>query len=455
MLDSGLPAPIIDTTRRALLFGAAAAGVALGTAAAAPEPLPQTVSFDEIARRAPTTGLAPGIDELASGVQSGEGYWERVRSQFNVVEDLVFLNNGTLGPVPRAVQDVQVRWNTELSNDPRSSVRIAEQDVVRGQIARFADVSPDEIALTRGTTEGMNILAQGLDWRAGDEVILDRREHFLIYESYGTLAERFGIQIVWVDVPLQPKSVEDIVALYRRAISRRTRVIVASHVNYGTGLRLPLARLAELAHAHGALLSVDGAQGAGAVPLKFATEGIDHYAAPGHKWLLAGTGCGFSYLRKDLQDRVWPVAGYYDRRARDAGSHTARRYERNGQRHVPSVMGLGEAIRLQEAIGVARIERRIDELATEVRGRLATLPGARLLTPALPELRSGITVVAFDGVPAVELVPRLYANHGVLVRPTDFAGLDAVRVSTHFYNTPRQIEALHRALSAELRAGAG
>lgn len=438
-------------SRRAVL---ASAGVGLAAApmAALAQDFPRTILFEEIRRRAPVTGLAPDVADLSHPAVADERYWSKVRSQFNLIDGLTFLNTGTLGVMPKVALDTQQRWAVELATDPRSSVRLNEQEQVRLQIADYAGASADTIALTRSTTEGMNLFAQGLDWRRGDEVILDRREHFLIFESYETLAERHGIKLVWIDLPLTPNSTEELLTAYRKAITPRTRLIVASHVNYGTGLRLPIAALAELAHSRSVLISVDGAQGAGAVPLDLAASGVDHYAAPGHKWVLGGAGTGFAFLRQELQDRVWPLAGYHDRRVDAESMRSARRYERNGQRHVPSVMGLGAALTLHDAICLENVHARIGELAGATHRIIGGLPGASVLTPADPTLHAGITVVRFAGQSAVELVPRILDKHGILIRPTDFAGIDAVRISTHIYNSVDEIERLAAALRTETKA---
>jgi selenocysteine lyase/cysteine desulfurase len=386
---------------------------------------------------------APELDQLKPGGAPDEAYWRKVRSQFSLREDLVFLNTGTCGPMPRVVLDVHERYGRELASDPTNNFRSAELASVRKRLAEFVNASPDEIALTHSTTEGLNLFAHGLDWKPGDEVVLGTQEHFSAHEAYQSLEKRYGIRIVWAEIPPAPDSAEHLVSLYAKAITSRTKVLVVSEVTYISGLRAPLQELAGLAHSRGVLISVDGAQSFGVIPLDVKAIGVDHYAGPGQKWLLAGTGTGFSYLRGDLHDKVWPLEGYVDAKGVGGrGAPPGNRYERSGQVNIPASLGIAAAVDLQNAIGKDNIQARSRQLTGQLREGLKHIAGVSQLTSSDPRLSAAITVFSIRDVAPAQALKYLLEREHVQVRAVKVGDIDAIRASTHLYNTPPEIDRL-------------
>ena len=423
-------------SRRELLAGSAA--TALGLASATPAASAQT-------QRTPGSGVerSPELDQLKPSGAPDEAYWRKIRSQFSLRDDLAFLNTGTCGPVPRPVQDVQDHYSRELARDPSNNFRGSELSSVRKRLAGFVNASPEEIALTHSTTEGVNLFAHGLEWKPGDEGLLGTQEHFSAHEAYLWVEKRYGARIVWADIPAAPESVEQLVALYAKAITPRTKVVVLSEVAYTSGLRLPLKELSDLAHDRGALVSVDGAQSFGVVPLDVKTIGADHYAAPGQKWLLAGTGTGVTYIRKDAQEKVWPLAGYVDAKgAGGKGAPPGNRYERSGQMNIPAAAGIAAAVDFQNAIGKDNIHQRSLQLTGQLRDGLKRIAGVTQVTSSDPRLSAALTVFAIRGVAPQDALKRLAESERVQVRSIKDGGVDAIRASTHFYNTPQEIDRL-------------
>jgi selenocysteine lyase/cysteine desulfurase len=395
-----------------------------------------------------------------------EAYWEKIREGFSLDSKLAFLNNGTLGPASNAVLAVRRRYEEELATDPTNSFRSEELAGVRKRIAEFAGADADEIALTHSTTEGMNIFAKGLRWQPGDEVIIGAWEHFSPIEAYQALEIQKGIKIIRAEEPALPKSVDEVLAAYEKKITEKTRLIVISHVTYVTGLLTPIRELAELAHHKRLLISVDGAQSTGVVPLDFHASGVDHYASPGQKWLLAGTGTGFTYIKKGLQDKVDPLFGYYDPNASrssaaakpkpDANSApkakpggqggSATRYEKSGQLNIPALCGLSAAVDLQLAIGKENIAARTRQLSAQLRNGLREIPGVRLWTSDDPRFNAGITTFSAGNLPQDKLVKALQKQERIIIRSTNQGEVSGLRVSTHFYNTPDEVARLIAAL---------
>lgn len=366
-----------------------------------------------------------------------EDYWWRVRAQFNIIDSMTFMNNGTEGPVPRVVLEANERYFREIAENPSNNYRREELDVVRGQVASFVGAQPEEIALTRSTTEGMNIFTHGLDWKAGDEVIYCTHEHGGGKGPYDTLTKRVGIKVVLVDIPSPPESVDQIVGLYEKAITPRTKVIMVSHMTYVTGLVTPVKELAELAHRRGLLISVDGAHPLGMLDLNMADLNVDHYSGAGQKWLMCGTGTGVCYVKRDIQERIWPLmGGPGDPKA------GAKKYESFGQRDVPSALGMASAVELQTAIGKKNIEARARALSTRFRTGLKGIPGVKMWTSENPQFAAALTLFSIRDIPMANIQQAILKRDRIYIRTMSTGNLNAVRAATHIYNMPDEVDRL-------------
>ncbi len=414
----------VGVSRRTFLGGSAA--VAVGSLSAAGMS-PSVVLAQN------TTPAAPmGLDYLKPTGAVDEAYWLKVRKQFNITDDLTYMNNGTLGPMPRYVFDANVRYLRDIMEDPR---RGGMTDEVREKVAAFTGANADEIVLMRSTTEGIKLFCWGVNLKEGDEVLMSSHEHPGGYGPWRAREKRHGLKINVVDIPAPPDSVDQIVSLFEKAITPKTRVLFTSHIVFVTGLVTPIKELAELAHRKGLLISVDGAHALGMLPLNFHEFGVDHYAAAGQKWLMAGTGTGVSYFKRDIQDQVASDMWNED----DKPEMGAKKYERSGQRDIPSALGIGDAIDFQNAIGKTTIEGRVRELATRLRAGLKDAAGVKVGTSSTAYLNGGLTTFYIPGVPKETITKVMMEREGIYF-PVSRLNANACRISTHLYNTPAQVD---------------
>jgi len=375
-----------------------------------------------------------------------EAFWREVRKQFNLQDGLTFMNNGTFGPPPRVVLDEHLKIQRELAEDPRNNYRSDELKENKEVFAEFFNAHPEDIAYMRSTTEGMNNFANGIDFREGDVVLMCTHEHPGGYGAYRSLEHYRGIEINEIEVPILPESIDQIVDLYEKAITPRTRVIVVSHITFISGLLTPVKELSEMAHRHGVIISVDGAHPPGMMDVDFHDLGCDHYAAAGQKWLLAGTGTGLAYFSHDIQDRIHPLMGAdgHEEDGEWVMHEDAGRYESCGQRNIPTSLGMRTAVEFQKTIGKANIEARVRELSTRLKEGLMEIPHVNLQTPMDPAMSCGLTHFSINGIP-MDIVKQAIMDLGQIhIRTSSRGSCSGCRASTHFYNMPEEVDELLR-----------
>lgn len=422
-------------TRRRFLGGSISAAVG-GLAATA---IPQS-AFAE-----PRETTLP-LGALKTPTNPDEAFWREVRKQFNIQDGLTFMNNGTFGPPPRVVLDEHIKIQRELSEDPRNNYRSDQLHENKEILGEFFGADVEEVAYMRSTTEGMNNFANGIEWREGDEVLMNTHEHPGGYGAYRALEHYRGIKVNEIEIPILPDSIDQVVDLYERAITPRTRVIVVSHLTFITGLLTPVRELSEMAHRKGVLISVDGAHPPGMIEVDFHAMGCDHYAAAGQKWLLAGTGTGLAFFSHAVQDQIHPLMGA-DGHEEDGVwvmHEDAGRYELCGQRHISSALGMRTAVEFQQKVGKANIEARVRQLSTQLRQGLMEIPGVTLQTPMDPKLSAGLTHFSIDDVPMNNVRDAIMDLGRVHIRTSSRGDVSGCRASTHFYNMPEEVDELLR-----------
>ncbi len=434
----------VPFSRRGFLRGLTGASAAAGLASAA-----------EAAQASLRT-----IEALDAKTPEAE-YWAKVRAEFMVSEEMAFMNNGTLGPMPKPVYYSVVENYRALASDPADPNRAMSDaaEEVRKKSAAFVGADRGEIALTRNTTEGMSFIANGLDMKAGDEVLLTFHEHPGGLQPWRLKAKRHGVVLKELKFEVPTPDPAAILNLFNDAITPRTRVISVSHITYQTGCGVPVKELAALARGKGILTLVDAAHPLGMMKLDLHDLGVDYYAMSPHKWLDAPSGTGLLYMRRESQDRVWPTVAStgWDGRDNtgklDEAKNNAMRFDRLSQRSWPLVMAQGMALDFQSAIGREKIEARVRSLHQRLREKLQAIPGVKVYTSSHPALHGGLLGFTLDSFNNKDVVETLLRRHHVRVRSTDY-GLNTVRASTHYYNTEAQVDRLAEGIADVFKRGA-
>jgi isopenicillin-N epimerase len=367
-------------------------------------------------------------------------FWEEIRGLYDFEDRFIMMNNGTLGPMPKPVFNTLMRYfRTQVSNPYDSYNYLSTfREAVRTKLAAFVNASSDEVAITSNTTEGLNFVINGLDFKEGDEILMSNLEHPGHVGPWKLKEKRTGIKIK--EVPLSPmtKSIDEIVGAFEAAITPKTRMISISHTVFITGLITPLKELSKLAHDKGLLILADSAHGIGMLDLDMKALGIDFFASSPYKWLGAPTGVGLLYVRKEAVDKVWPTVvstGW------ESNQKTSK-LDPSGQRSDALLFALDEAMNFNNRIGKTRIERRIKVLAARLKQQLASIPGVKVHTPVDPYLSAGLTAFSMGGALESKLVDYVREKYNLVVRTTGNAqaGTYGVRVSTPIYISTKEVD---------------
>ena len=383
-----------------------------------------------------------------------ETYWRGVRGQFSFEPDITYLNNGSIGVPPQPVANAVIEGYLKMSANPavQEYAMIDEiESTVRPQLADFIGADRDEIAFTRNATESLNIMANGLTLKPGDEILTTTHEHSAGLDPWLLKSQRYGVVVRQIRIPSPPESVEQVLESFRSAINDKTRVLFFCHITRGPGLLYPAKALCAMARDRGIISAVDAAQSVGMMEIDVHDMGCDMLASSLHKWMLAPMGTGVLYVRKALQKRLMPlIAGSGTWDISESGSD---RYECVGTYPVPLRAGIGAALNFVSGIGFSNIIARNRLMSDHLKTHVADAPGLRLITSPLYELSSpGITTVGVDGWDARSLSRALQERYSISVGSDTADGNNGLRISTHLYNTPREIDKLLDALDGLMQS---
>jgi len=325
-----------------------------------------------------------------------EKYWLQVRrEQFLLPGWRAFLNNGSLGvaprPVVRAVTEF-VETAAALIHDEYPRWGYEELDAERAEMAAFVGCKKEELAFTHCATEAMSVIANGIDLKPGDEVLITDHEHPSGIAPWALRAQRHGIAVREVKIPHPPQSPEQLTEILISAIGPRTRVLSFSGIISPTGVLMPVRDICRAARAKGVLTVVDGAHMNGQVPFRLSELECDYFAGSPHKWMFAPAGCGLMYIREEHLDRHWPVivTGDWDKKDLKAA-----RFMKIGTNNRATIAGMMAGKRFLEALGPESVYRRIHELAKRVYAMAEQRPYLRLLSSADDRLYGALVTVAF------------------------------------------------------------
>ena len=353
---------------------------------------------------------------------------------FPIYDGVSYLDTAAEGLPPLAIEAaLTLYWGAKRRGTPGRVRLYEEQKDVEAAAARLLQTDPDNVVLLANSSEALNLLANSVEWRAGDEVLISNLEFPSNVVVWLRLRSR-GVEVIVIPALDGAIELED----WTAHLSVRTRIVSVSQVSYKTGTQIPyLQELAARAHAAGALFCVDATQALGRVPVS--VVGVDYLVASTYKWLLGTHGLGIVYLSPELRARFTPgTAGWYSeenvfhpRRFETYTPKTSAGQLQSGMPNFPAIFALRPGIECLLSVGVERLDRELRPLVSALRNGLAE-QGHALLTPAGPRFASGI--VSFTWEQPEQLAARL-AEQGVIV----WGGDGRIRMAIHLYNDEEDV----------------
>ncbi len=378
------------------------------------------------------------------GVESARQF-SRLGSAYGLDPAITYLNHASIGTMPLIVMQAREQYQRACESNPWLYVWSDgfgdARESVRAKAAAYMGCGVEEVALTHNTTEGMNVLAQGLPLGGGDEVVFSSMNHAgasVCWEYQaglrGFTVKRFELSAVGAE-NMTP---DELVGAYEAAITPATKVLVFPHIDNIVGFRYPVRRMADMARAKGVeFIAIDGAQALGMIEFRVEDLGVDFYSASPHKWVQAPKGTGLFYIREDL---VPIVGSMWVRTASRRQRESIRKYEDYGTRNLSAVMSLGAAIDFQTRLGAAAKEEQCRRLWQHFKDRVAVSDRLIWRSATSWDFASSLFAVEIDGIRANDAFQRLFAEHGFVFRAFASGGLNHARISPNVMNTEGEID---------------
>lgn len=386
-------------------------------------------------------------DELASE----EDFWYYIQQSFTVSPSLINLNNGGVSPAPKTVQDAMKRYYDYCNEAPSYYMwRILDQgrEPLRKNLAKLAGCSPEEIAINRNSSEGLETIIFGLQLKAGDEVVATLQDYPNMINAYKQREMRDGIKMKWISLELPSEDEEYMVRQFVNAFTSKTKVVHITHVINWNGQILPVKKIAQEAHKRGIEVVVDGAHSFAHFDFKIPELDADYFAASLHKWLYAPIGSGLLYVRKEKIKNIYPLFATSENPLKD----DIRKFENLGTRPMFIEQAIGKAIEFHEMIGSERKEKRLHYLKNYWMEKVKDIPKVKLNTSMNPKYGCAIGNVLVEGRKPGELDSFLLDKYKVHTVGIVWENINGVRVTPNVYTTTKNLDVLVEGITAFVKS---
>jgi len=417
-----------ERTRRNFL---SLAGKGLGLAALSSGTVASLLQNVEAATKA-VANLTPGQAAL------DEDYWAVIQNSFTVTRGIINLNNGGVSPSPRIVTEALVRYTWQQEDATAYTMwQILEpqSETIRTGLAELFGCDREEIAITRNASESLEILMMGMDFKSGDEILTTTQDYPRMLTTLRQREKREGLKLKLIQIPIPPKSLDEITAAFAKGISDRTRLILIAHQVNITGQITPVKAVCDLARAKGIETIVDGAHSFAQFDFKQKDLGCDYFGTSLHKWLYAPKGTGMLYVKRDKIEKIWPLMAAESKQATDI-----RKFEEIGTHSAAIKLAIGEALVFHNGIGGKRKEARLRYLARYWMNRLKDVPKIRFNTSFDPNQSCAIANVQIEGSNSEAVSKYLFDKHHIFTVPIMHEEFQGLRITPNVYTTLGELD---------------
>ena len=383
-------------------------------------------------------------------VARDEDYWSEIRGAFSIDRNIINFNNGHVSPAPRTVQDAMKRYLEYSDMGPwHTMINVLERQIesVRVRLAAAAGCDPEEMAITRNSSESLENAQYGIELKPGDEVLTTNQDYPRMLTTFRQRERREGIVLKTISFPVPPPSMDDLYQRFERAVTPKTKLILVCHITNRTGQIFPIKRICQMAHARNIPVIVDGAHAFSHFPFKLSDLDCDYYGTSLHKWTYAPVGTGFLYVRKSRIASTWPLMAAEKRQDGDI-----RKFEEIGTHPAANHNAISEALVFNENIGIDRKAERLRYLRDRWATRLSQHPKCKILHSADPAQSCGIGFLAFNGADALKVHDALWNKYSILTAYVPHEEYTGLRVTPNIYTTIPEVDRFADMVEKELRA---
>ncbi|PHN01104.1 aminotransferase class V-fold PLP-dependent enzyme [Flavilitoribacter nigricans] len=369
-----------------------------------------------------------------------EDFWNQIQQAYTVSANVINLNNGGVCPQPKVVQEAVEHYN-RLSNQAPSyymwRILDAGREPLRRKLADLLGASPDEIAINRNSSEGLETIIFGLRLRAGDEVVLTKQDYPNMINAYKQREHRDGIKLKWLSFDLPLENDDEIVQTFVNAFTEKTKVVHITHMINWNGQIMPVKKIADAAHERGIEVVVDSAHTFAHLNYSIEDLGCDYWATSLHKWLCAPFGSGMLYVKKEKIANLYPLFA-----APDPESDDIRKFENLGTRSFAIEQAIGHAVNFFHMIGAERKEARLHYLKNYWAEKAQEFPGVSIGTSLHRDYGCAIGLLQIEGHDPVDVSSWLFRNYKLHTVGIKWDNINGVRITPNVYTTPRDLDVL-------------
>jgi selenocysteine lyase/cysteine desulfurase len=395
--------------------------------------------------------LAKYLEMPVEHLAEDEAFWMAIRGKYRLKPDYINLESGYYSFQSQPVLEAFIAAVREVNYEASYYLRtkqVPNKAAARDRLAAMAGCSPSELCITRNTTESLDTVIAGYDWKAGDEAVMCEQDYGHMLAMFRLQARRFGMINRIVSLPVDPASDDEIVQLYASAVTPRTRLMMVPHMVNITGQILPVRKIVDMAHAKGVDVMVDGAHAFAHFDYKIPDLGCEYYGASLHKWLGCPLGTGILYVRRDKIPSLWPIFG--DWRMTDDAD--IMKLNHTGTHPVHTDLAITSAIAFHNSIGTRRKEARLRYLQNYWTSKVRGLQNVEMYTPRDPARSCAIANVGIKGMDPLELAKSLLEKDKIFTVGYDQAGVHGVRITPHVFTQPKELDRLVAAITRYAKA---
>jgi selenocysteine lyase/cysteine desulfurase len=393
------------------------------------------------------------LDELVKSVSvitpedlsADEDFWKTIRRGYKLKPDYINLENGYYNFLPEQVLEKFIGHVRDINYQGSYYMRTVQFDnkkAMAAKLANLAGCTPDELIITRNTTESLDMVIGGLDWKPGDEAVMAEQDYGSMLEMFKQVSKRYGVVNRVVSVPNNPGSDDEIVNLYASAITDKTKLLMVCHMINITGQILPVKKICDMAHGKGVQVMVDGAHSFAHIKFSIPDLNCDYFGSSLHKWLSVPLGAGILYVKKDRIGNVWPLLAEGERKPEDIS-----RLNHTGTYPVHTDLAISDAIDFYNIIGAERKEARLRFIQNYWTSKVRDLPNVLVNTPADPVRSCAIANVGIKGMKPAEMSALLFKKYKIYTVAIDGAGVQGCRITPNVYTTTADLDVLVKALT--------